>query len=70
MKKMIVVVEELNIKLYKLFVKQLTELNIGYDFEKNIMQGMMDLVNAIDYIRNGHANKYEIHQILGIYEEQ
>lgn len=66
----IVAVEELNIKLYKLFVKQLTELNIGYSFNEKALIEMMDIINAIDYIKHGYAYKSEIHKIISIYGEK
>ena len=63
---MIVAVEELNIKLYKLFIKQLEELNIGYDYNKNRMAQIMDLVNSIDYIQHRYVDKRELQKILNL----
>lgn len=60
--------EELNFKLYKLFVQELLELNIGYSYNAPRLTSMMDLVNAIDYIKNGDPSKKDIIKILKRYE--
>ena len=43
------------------------ELNIGYEFNKNRLKEMMDIINAIDYISHFDLDKKEILKILNIY---
>lgn len=64
---MIVDVDLLNIKLYQLFVVQLMEQNIGYDYDRARLQQMIDIVQMIDYIQNGNPSKREIQKIINIY---
>jgi hypothetical protein len=61
-------VDELNFKLYKLFSLELVDLNIGYSFNSSRISKMMDLVNAIDYIKNGDPSRNDIIKILKRYE--
>jgi hypothetical protein len=64
---MIVDVDLLNIKLYQLFVVQLMEQNIGYNYNRASLQQMIDIVQMIDYIQNGNPSKKEIQKIINIY---
>jgi hypothetical protein len=64
---MIVDVDILNIKLYQLFVVQLMEQNIGYNYNRVRLQQMIDIVQMIDYIQNGNPSKKEIQKIINIY---
>lgn len=64
---MIVDVDLLNIKLYQLFVVQLMEQNIGYNYNRARLQQMIDIVQMIDYIQNGNPSKKEIQKIINIY---
>lgn len=57
----------LNIKLYQLFVVQLMEHNIGYNYNRARLQQMIDIVQMIDYIQNGNPSKKEIQKIINIY---
>lgn len=66
---MVVVVEILYNKLYQLFVGELVNLNIGYDFNKHNLFTMNELINAIDYIENGNPTNSEIIKIIQYYEE-
>lgn len=59
--------EKLYIKLYKIFSSELLNMNIGYDYDLDKLQEMLDLVQAIDYIQNGNPNKKEIIKILNYY---
>lgn len=59
--------EKLYIKLYKIFYSELLNMNIGYDYDLDKLQEMLDLVQAIDYIQNGNPNKKEIIKILNYY---
>lgn len=63
----IAAVEKLYIKLYKLFSSELLNMNIGYDFNLNKLQEMVDLVQAIDYIQNGNPTRKEIIKIINYY---
>lgn len=67
---MIVVVEVLYNILYKIFVKELLNLNIGYNFNDNNLREMINLVNAIDYIERNTLKNEEIIKILQYYEEK
>lgn len=64
---LIAAVEELYIKLYQLFSKELGGLNIGYEFNKSRLREMMDLVNAIDYIQHSNPDRREIIKIVSYY---
>ena len=66
---MIVAVDLLNIKLYNLFVKNLTNLNIGYEIDRADLQQMIDIIQAIDYIQTGHPSKKEVRKIINIYAQ-
>lgn len=59
--------EKLYIKLYKLFSSELLNMNIGYDYNLNKLQEMVDLVQAIDYIQNGNPTRKEIIKIINYY---
>lgn len=59
--------EELNTKLYKIFVKQLMELNIGYNYDPQAIEQMLDIINAIDYMAHGDLNKQNTQKILSLY---
>jgi hypothetical protein len=65
--KQIVVVEQLYIKLYKIFSEELMKMNIGYDFNISKLRSMLDLVNSIDYIQNGNPSRKEIIKIIQYY---
>lgn len=67
---MIVVVEVLYNILYKMFAKELLNLNIGYNFNDNNLREMINLVNAIDYIERNTLKNEEIIKILQYYEEK
>lgn len=62
------VVEQLNIKLYRLFIEELTDLNIGYGFNRLRMRKIMDIINAIEYISNYNLSRKEIIKIINYYE--
>lgn len=59
--------EKLYIKLYKLFSSELLNMNIGYDYNLDNLQKMIDLVQAIDYIQNGNPTRKEIIKIINYY---
>lgn len=64
---MIVVVEILNNLLYKLFALELLNMNIGYDLNVSNVHQMIDIVNAIDYIKRSHPEDSEIIKIVEYY---
>lgn len=65
----VVVVEILYNKLYQLFVGELVNLNIGYNFNKLNLFTMNELINAIDYIENSNPTNNEIIKIIQYYEK-
>lgn len=60
--------ESLYTILYNTYVECLHKLNIGYEIDKNILQRMYDLINAIDYIENGSPSITDIYKIIAQYE--
>lgn len=64
----IVIVDKLYEKLYLLFKRELKSLNIGYQYNKSRINEMMDIVNAIDYIKYGQLSRREIIKIIKRYE--
>lgn len=66
---MIVVVGILYNKIYKLFIMELINVNIGYRHNKNSLFKMNEIINAIDYIRNGNPKNSEIIKIIQYYEQ-
>ena len=63
------VVEILNNILYKLFAVELLNQNIGYEADVKNIARMMDIVNAIDYIKRSRPEDEEILKIIQYYEE-
>lgn len=55
-------------KLYKLFATELVNLNIGYEFNKNKLSQMNELINCIDYIEKGNPTNDKIIKIIQYYE--
>ena len=66
---MIVDVEILNNILYKLFAVELLNQNIGYEANIKNIERMMDIINAIDYIKRSRPEDEEILKIIQYYEE-
>lgn len=66
---MIVAVEILYNILYRLFSKELVNLNIGYNFNSNTLCTMNEIVNAIDYIKHGCPHSEEVIKLIQYYEE-
>lgn len=64
---MIVDVERLINKLYNLFMQELLEHNIGYNFNIKRLNYMMDLIQVIDYLQNNKLSKREIQKIINLY---
>lgn len=62
-------VEILYKKLYKLFVTELLNLNIGYSYNKNILFKINELVNAIDYIQNNNLKAKDVIKTIQYYEQ-
>ena len=61
--------EILNNILYKLFAVELLNQNIGYEADVKNIARMMDIVNAIDYIKRSRPEDEEILKIIQYYEE-
>ena len=59
---------ELYATLYKIYIRELHKLNIGYTIDKTIIQYMFDLINTIDYVENGNPLLTEINKIIEYYE--
>lgn len=64
---MIVVVEILNNLLYKLFALELLNMNIGYNLNISNVHKMIDIINAIDYIKRSKPEDSEIIKIVEYY---
>ena len=62
------VVEKLYNKLYKLFIRELSDLQIGRTYNISRLNELIDIINAIDYINHGHLSRKEIIKILKHYE--
>ena len=63
------VVEILYNELYKIFVQELININIGHLPDKKALLTMNELINAIDYIERGNPTNNEIIKIIQYYEE-
>lgn len=63
------VVEILYNELYKIFVQELININIGHLPDKKALFTMNELINAIDYIEHGNSTNNEIIKIIQYYEE-
>jgi hypothetical protein len=64
----IVIVDKLYKKLCNLFYAELNNLKIGCQYDKERMRKMMDIINAIDCIHNGHLSRNEIIKTIKHYE--
>lgn len=60
--------EKLYNKLYALLLSELKDLNIGHPHNKSRMQDLMDIANAIDYIKYGQLSRKDIIKIIKHYE--
>ncbi len=58
--------DKLYTKLYNLYLKALLNLNIGYGMQSS--DQMIDIINAIDLIKNGNLKDSEILRIFSYYE--
>lgn len=63
------VVEILYNELYKIFVQELININIGHLPDKKALFTMNELINAIDYVEHGNPTNNEIIKIIQYYEE-
>ena len=58
-------------KLYELLIKlffiELNKLKIGYEFNPDIIDKMVDICHAIDYIRNNDITNKEFFKIINYY---
>ncbi|MBO7211692.1 MAG: hypothetical protein J6V44_11910 [Methanobrevibacter sp.] len=49
-------------------MSELKDLNIGHQHNKSRMQDLMDIANAIDYIKNAQLSRKDIIKIIKHYE--
>lgn len=56
-------------ELYKIFVQELININIGHLPDKKALFTMNELINAIDYIEHSNPTNNEIIKIIQYYEE-
>lgn len=63
----VAVVEDLFNLLYTIYTKQLLELNIGYQFNKDNMCKMNEIINAMYYIQHANPTNDEILKIIQHY---
>lgn len=56
-------------ELYKIFVQELININIGHLPDKKALFTMNELINAIDYIEHDNPINNEIIKIIQYYEE-
>ena len=56
-------------ELYKIFVQELININIGHLPDKKALFTMNELINAIDYIEHRNPTNNEIIKIIQYYEE-
>ena len=63
------VVEILYNELYKIFVQELININIGHLPDKKALLTMNELIKALDYIEHGNPTNNEIIKIIQYYEE-
>lgn len=56
-------------ELYKIFVQELININIGHLPDKKALFTMNELINAIDYIEHCNLTNNEIIKIIQYYEE-
>lgn len=56
-------------ELYKIFVQELININIGHLPDKKALFTMNELINAIDYIEHGNPTNNEIIKTIQYYEE-
>lgn len=54
--------------LYEVFKEELIRLNIGYMFDKSTLLYMNELINAIDYLKEGNPSIDEALTIIRRYE--
>lgn len=54
--------------LYRVYVRELHRLIIGYEIDHKNLQYMFDLMTAIDYIKYGNPKISEINKIIQYYE--
>lgn len=55
--------------LYFLFSTELVNLNIGYPLNRNKLNKMIDIIGAIEYIKNIDSNQEDIINIINYYNK-
>lgn len=64
-----VIVEVLFKLLYQLYVQEILDLNIGNAFNKERIDKMTDIVNALCYIQNKQVSNKDVIKIIQHYDE-
>ena len=64
-----VIVEALFKLLYQLYVQEILDLNIGNAFNKERIDKMTDIVNALCYIQNKQVSNKDVIKIIQHYDE-
>ena len=55
--------------LYLLFSTELVNINIGYPLNRNKLNKMIDIIGAIEYIKNIDSNQEDIINIINYYNK-
>ena len=55
--------------LYLLFSTELVNLNIGYPLNRNKLNKMIDIIGAIEYIKNIDSTQEDIINIINYYNK-
>lgn len=55
--------------LYLLFSTELVNLNIGYPLNRNKLNKMINIIGAIEYIKNIDSNQEDIINIINYYNK-
>lgn len=63
-----VIVEILINKLLNLYNLELNDLQIGYNYNKERLDNIKDLIHIINYIQTVHSSRKELLKIVRYYE--
>lgn len=55
--------------LLKLYLTEVNELSMGYDFDKKKLCAINDLIQTIDYLENGNPSSTEFFKIVQYYDQ-
>lgn len=65
---LVIAMDRLYEELYMLYSKELMNLNIGYSYNENNINKMMDIVGAINYLQQCPHRKDDL-KYISIYHE-